>query len=321
MYDNNFFINQTKSVSIIIVSWNVKDLLRNCIASILEHFHDLVLEIIVIDNRSSDESVAMLKREFPTVKIIENEKNVGFSQANNQGISIAQGEFIFILNPDTIVTKNSLNCLINEISNDNRIGLVGPKLVYPDGRIQSASARKLPSLSRSFYLYALRMHKLPFIGNYFYKKYLCPYDFSVSQYVEAISGAAMLSRGSLLKDIGGFDPVFIHTGEDVDLCYRITKKGFLIKYLSDSIIIHYAGESAKKAPVNTAINSAISVEHYFKVNYSIFSSSIYKLIVQFIETPITVFVAFLKLFFLRLSLKDFLDICKVARGIMLWRKI
>lgn len=312
---------ERKCISVIIVSWNVRDFLYDCISSIYKYSAGYVLEIIVIDNNSSDNSVEMIKKEFPAVFLIENNVNRGFAYANNQGVKIANGEYIFFLNPDTILVENALEILIREISHDIQIGLVGPKIIYPDGNVQKPCARKLPSIGFVLFCDSLKLDKFPIIGNYINKKFIYPYDFNVSQYVEAISGAAMLSKTKIIKDINGFGMDYIHTGEDLEMCYQILRNGYLIKYVSDASIVHFSGRSAIKAKVVTEINSAISVGFYFKRTKSKNMVKLYRFIIKYFKLPIMVSISLFKFIFLNSEFRDFKETILIAKGILAWEQV
>jgi GT2 family glycosyltransferase len=277
-------------------------------------------EIIVVDNNSNDGSVQMIKSDFPEVILISNKENIGFARANNQGIEIACGEYILFLNPDTIIVQDSIDILLKVIA-ENKCGLVGPKIILPDNSIQITCARKSPSLKNSFLFDAIRINKLPFIGSKIISKNVYPYDYEKSQIVEAISGAAMLGNTDIIKLIGGFGEEFIHTGEDLDLCYRIIKAGYNIFYVAESKIVHLLGQSSKKARVKTEINSAISVEYYFRRNKSPFCGFLYKMIVILVETPITIIIGILKLSLKKISIEEMVDRIKIFRGVIMWKKV
>ena len=314
-------MNNQADISIIIVSWNVCELLRNCLNSIYSNVNHLKFEIIVVDNNSFDNTVKTIKNEFPNIILIENKSNVGFAKANNQGINIAQGEFILFLNPDTLVKNKALFKMYLEFKKDKNVGLLGPKVIFPTGEIQFPCARKLPSLTYKLLCTSFRFHQIPFIGVKINKLLSYPYDYQKSQYVEAISGAVMLTKNHIIAEVGGFGENFIHTGEDTELCYRISKNGYQIKYIHDVEIIHLVGQSTKKAKVNTEINSALSVEKYFLFTGSNLKAKSYKFITIFIETPISIIISFLKWLLKKNSSEEFKETLQISKGKLLWKQI
>ncbi|MCX6752831.1 MAG: glycosyltransferase family 2 protein [Candidatus Nomurabacteria bacterium] len=224
-------------LSIIIVNWNTKDILKQTIESVKKETSLFEYEIIVIDNNSTDDSVNMIKTLFPSIKIIENQDNFGFGFANNQGLKIATRECILFLNSDTIILENAIEKLVRFLDENKDIAMVGPKILNKDRTFQSASKRNLPTIKNSFqYLFLNKKennYKLENEGN-------------ISEITEAISGACMLVRHSIYKKIGGFDEQFFMYAEDLDYCKRILDNGFKIYYLSTAEIIHLGGESTKK---------------------------------------------------------------------------
>src|SRR5262245_39870565 len=230
-------------VSIIIVSWNVAELLKGCIQSIVEYSSGLSLEVIVVDNASMDHTLSMLAEEFRWVRVIGNKENVGFACANNQGFRRAEGKYVFILNPDTVLVNGALRRMVEFLDRNPTVALVGPKICRGNGETQASCARLLPTLSWSFFCDTLQLFKLPLIGSWFSHKYFSPYDYSITQEIEAASGAAMLVRNEVIQKLGGFGDSFLHCGEDVDLCFRLRQAGWKIYYLSDAMIVHYSGQS------------------------------------------------------------------------------
>ena len=254
---------QELDISVVIVSWNVANLLRACLNSLDEEskFNNLRLEIIVVDNASSDNTAEMLRNEYPHVELIANRENVGFARANNQGFAIAKANYIFVLNPDTIVKRNALMELLNSLKSQSDIGIACPKLVYPSGEIQPTSARRVQALRHIITIDILHLNRLPIIGKYITAlKY--PYDYDSTSFIEAGSGAAFLARREVISKLGGFEKGFIHCGEDMDLFFRVTHSGYNILYNPNAVILHYGGQSYKQASETTYINRCISVELY-----------------------------------------------------------
>lgn len=201
----------TCDLSIVIVTWNVVDYVLDCLKSIILNTPDsLDYEIIVVDNASSDNTASVINNEFPSVILIPNSTNIGFARGNNQAIRVAKGRNILFLNPDTILHENAIEVMLDFLNKNEDVGLVGPKLVDENGSIQLACARKFPSLLFRLTCDVMSLSSLPIIGEQLKKHLQYPYDYSLSQEVEAISGACMLARDQVINTIGGFGEEYIH---------------------------------------------------------------------------------------------------------------
>lgn len=239
-------------ISVVIVNWNTKELLRQTVSSLVASTA-LPLEVIVVDNASTDGSIEMVSSDFPEVVHVVNTENLGFGKANNQGMARAKGEYIFLLNSDTIVHDGAVDILYQYLQTHDTVGMVGPKLLNADGTFQYACRRRLPHpLNSLIYLSG--------IGKLFPKsKRLNSYKQQaespdVGGSVEAISGAAMLFRRVVYEATGGFDERFFMYGEDLDLCKTVQDKGFLIHYVPTSVITHLGGQSSKKSRLKSLKN-------------------------------------------------------------------
>ena len=236
-------------ISVIIVSYNVSSYLRECIKTLTNSIVNSDLEIIVVDNYSYDNSVKMVTSEFPEVKVIANEDNCGYAKAVNQGISRARGDFICLLNPDTMVKNNTISTLYNYLLNNTDTGVVGCKVLDSDGNLQLASRRSFPSMMTSFTKY-LGLNKI-FPSSRYFGQYNQTYvDENIIQEVDAISGACMMFSRKLIEHIGLMDEQYFMYFEDTDFCFRAKKSGFKVIYNPETQIIHYKGESCRKAPFN-----------------------------------------------------------------------
>jgi len=269
-------------VSVVIVSWNVKKLLVDCIQGIVD-CNDF--EIIVIDNYSTDGTVETLKIKFPTVRVIENRYNYGFANANNQGFEISTGKYIYILNPDTLCSIASIRVLIEDLERCKDVGIIGPKILLGDGTIQNSCARRLPSIWSFFISEVIPSGRI--LGFCKVSNINYPYSYNERIEVEAISGAAMLIRTDLVRRYGGFSNLFIHTGEDLELNYRIRKLGYRIIYNPASEIIHFSGQSSKQAELRITVNSYISYQKYFELTKGKFSAILFKYLLLLIKVPST----------------------------------
>ncbi len=236
-------------LSIIIVNYNVKEFLLNLLSSIKKSLHNISAEIIIVDNASDDGSVELIREKYPDVKLIVNEKNVGFGTANNQGLAIAGGKFFLLINPDTIVKEETLTKMIQFFNSTPDAGIAGCKVLNPDGTLQLACRRAFPGPWTSF-TKVMGLSKL-FPKSKLFAKYNLTYlDENQTYEVDAVSGAFMMLRREVFEKIGGFDQQFFMYGEDLDLCYRSQKAGYKVYYVHTTEVIHYKGESTKRSSID-----------------------------------------------------------------------
>ena len=232
-------------LSIIIVNFNVKYFLEQCLNSVLNGVLNIEAQIIVIDNNSNDGSKDFFTNKFPNVHFIWNKENVGFSKANNIGLAQATGKFILFLNPDTIVAEDCFDKCLTFFEIHQNIGALGIRMIDGGGKFLKESKRGFPSLFPSlFKLFALAAI-LP-NSKVFARYYLGNLSEYQNHTVDVLSGAFMLIEKQILDKIGGFDEDFFMYGEDIDLSYRIQNAGFKNYYFAESTIIHFKGESTKK---------------------------------------------------------------------------
>lgn len=222
-------------LSIIIVSFNTQALLRECLRSLMNYKTNLKREIIVVDNASEDGSVAMVKKNFSQVKLIENKENLGFAKANNQGIKKARGKNIFLLNSDTELRLSSLEKLI-QFQKNPKVGIVGARLINRDGSVQ-ASVYHFPTLGRAIKEYWLGQKDV-------YEKYAPRVKKAVE--VEAVTGAAMFFPRKTIEKVGFLDEKYFMYFEDLDYCQRVRRAGLKIYYLPEAMVLHHHGRSAVK---------------------------------------------------------------------------
>ena len=233
-------------LSIIIVNYNVKEFLQNLIHSIEKASSNLKKEIIIIDNASDDGSVDFIREKFPQIKLIANQKNLGFGKANNIGLKEATGKFILLINPDTIVAEDTFEKMIKFFELNPSAGLAGCKILNPDGTLQLACRRSFPGPWTSFTKVTGLSSLFP--NSRIFARYNLTYlDENQTYEVDAISGSFMMMRKEVYEKVGGFDEQFFMYGEDLDLCYRIQKDGFKVYYVHSTQIIHYKGESTKRS--------------------------------------------------------------------------
>ncbi|SMC21002.1 hypothetical protein SAMN02745134_01171 [Clostridium acidisoli DSM 12555] len=239
------------NLSIIILNWNAKDLLKDCLNSIYKNTKDLSYEIIIVDNNSSDRSCAMVKENFlhrENCSLIENKDNKGFAWGNNQAIRVAKGRAILLLNPDTLVNEEAINKTYECLVNDEKLGVAGCKVLNTDGTLQLACRRMAPRPKDAFFK-IFGISKL-FKNN----KNLTRYNLThVSEDefldVDSVSGCFLMIKREVIDKIGLLDETFFMYGEEMDWCMRAKKAGYIVRYCPVGTIIHYKGESSKKLGV------------------------------------------------------------------------
>ena len=239
-------------LSIVIVNYNVKHFLIQCLQSVQKAIQDIETEVFVVDNNSADGSVESLQKKFPWVNLIANKENTGFSCANNQAIKIAKGEFVLLLNPDTLVEEDTFTKCIDFMNQTPDAGAIGVKMINGNGEFLPESKRALPIPSVAFYK-IFGLSKLFPRSKKFGSYHLTYLDNDKTQSVEVLSGAFMFIRKKVLDEIGLLDETFFMYGEDIDLSYRIMQAGYKNYYLPETRIIHYKGESTKKSTVNYVV--------------------------------------------------------------------
>ncbi|MHC5821910.1 MAG: glycosyltransferase family 2 protein [Nostoc sp.] len=246
------------SISIILVNYNGAGVLPNCLSSIKKVIDIPNYEVIVVDNASNDGSVELIAEKFSEVRLIRESKNRGFGAGNNIGAKFATGEFLLLLNTDTILTNNILPHLIELIQADPQIGIIGPKLLNPDGRLQISVS---PALGIKGEYQARQMHR-----DYqnITKKNLIEQKFQEIQEVDIVVGAAFFIRSSLFHKLGGFDENFFMYFEESDLCQRVQYQGYKIIYTPHVSLIHLKGYSIQKVANTMAIEYRRSQIYYYQ---------------------------------------------------------
>jgi GT2 family glycosyltransferase len=229
-------------LSIIIVSWNCRDELAACLRSLRDLDHGVSVETIVVDNASADAACDMVRREFPGVALIANEVNRGFAAANNQGLAVAAGRNVLLLNPDTVVHAGALASLVRTLDEDETIGACGPQLLNADGTVQP-SVREFPTFAAVLYQYTpLRMFG---VGRLAYRAYKArDFDFHRPADVHSLMGAALCVPRRVLDRVGALDERFFVYFEEVDLCRRMHDAGLRRRFVPEATITHLAGVSA-----------------------------------------------------------------------------
>ncbi len=291
--------HQTRpDLSIIIVSWNVRDLLRACLRSVVrgqgsgvrgqgsgdnscplstdhrplstDHrplstdHRPLSTELIVVDNASTDGSAEMVAAEFPEVRLITNGENLGFTRANNQGLTLARGRYILFLNPDTEVVGDALATMVAYMDAHPAVGALGPQLRYGDGRMQS-SRRRFPTLMTAlFESTPLAWHWPAALNPWAQRYHMADTPDDETQPVDWVVGAALMVRHDTLDQIDGFDEGYFMYSEELDLCRRIKAAGWEVHYFPHAQIIHYEGKSSEQVVAARHIHFHTSRVRYFR---------------------------------------------------------
>jgi GT2 family glycosyltransferase len=232
-------------LSIIIVNYNVRYFLEQCLHSVAKSATGFSHEIIVVDNASSDESRTYLERRFPLVVFIWNDKNLGYGKANNQGLKIAKGEFILFLNPDTIIPEDCLERCMQHLRTKERAGALGIRMLDGTGNFLRESKRGFPTPNAAFYKLTGLSALFP-RSQRFSRYHMGHLDPLQNHVTDVLAGAFMMATKQILDKIGGFDEKFFMYGEDIDLSFRIQQAGFENHYFAETPIIHFKGESTQK---------------------------------------------------------------------------
>lgn len=239
-------IDSSFELSVIIVNYNTGNLLVRCLTSI--SFQTSVnFEVIVVDNASHDGSSDLVINNFPDVKLLKNERNLGFARANNQALKECKGKYIYFLNPDTEVRPGAFRTIIDFMESHSNVGLAGTRLVNPDGSLQSSVENRYP-------------------GQRYAKKELNGLKGDIAW----VLGASMIARQDLINILEGFDEHFFLYGEDLDLCMRIRKSGWIIDYIPDAEVLHWGGQSERESlPIEVWKKKFRAESLFYRKHYSI----------------------------------------------------
>lgn len=253
-------------LSVVIVNWNVRDLLRRCLETIVAA-QSPVVEVIVVDNASSDGSAEMVHTAFPRATLIANADNRGFPAANNQGLAAARGRFVMILNPDTEIVGDALARMVAYLDAHPEAGALGPQLVNPDGSIQS-SHRRFPTFATALFESTWLQGIAP--RHLLRRFYMDDTPADTTHEVDWVTGACIAVRRGVLDRVGGFDEGFFMYSEELDWCKRIKSAGWKIVYLPEAKVIHHAGKSSEQAVAARHINFQTSKVRYFRKHHGRF---------------------------------------------------
>lgn len=305
-------------LSVVIVNYNVKHFIEQCLFSVLKASENIACEVFVVDNNSVDGSVTLIKEKFPQVNLIVNKINTGFSVANNQALKIATGEYVLLLNPDTVVQEDTFTKILTFMDAHPDAGGLGVKMLDGQGNFAPESKRGLPTPEVAFYKmfgFARFFPKSKRFGKY-HLSYLSEDELAE---IDVMSGAFMLIRKTVLDKIGFLDETFFMYGEDIDLSYRIKQAGYKNYYFPDTQIIHYKGESTKRSSLNYVVifykaMAIFSKKHFSGSNAFWFNALIHLAI--FLKASLALLSRFFKAFTVPI-----IDFCIITFGLFFIKNI
>lgn len=251
-------------LSIIIVSWNVRELLEACLHAILTHQESLTVEILVIDSHSADGTAEMVRQKFPHVRLTACLENVGFPKGNNIGLAQASGRYLFLLNPDTEIIGSALTTLKNYLDHHPAVGVVGPQLLNSDGSVQS-SRRRFPTWQTAVFESTWLQPYAP--AGLLERFYVLDRPDDQPAEVDWVMGAAMLVRREVVEQVGGMDEGYFMYSEELDWCKRIKAAGWQVVYEPAAQIIHHSGKSSEQASTQRHIHFNRAKLRYFRKHH------------------------------------------------------
>jgi GT2 family glycosyltransferase len=266
-------------LSIVIVNWNTRELLANCLESIYNSHPRFPFEVIVVDNASSDGSAEMVRELFPKVRLLENRENAGFAKATNQGINLLDSEYVLLLNPDTLVLSDALQVLVDFMDAHQEAGAAGSRILNPDGSLQT-SCYVTPTLLREF---ARLFHLETVHPKSSYR--MDRWDTDTPRRVEIIQGDCLLLRKVALDQVGLLDEEFFIYSEDVDLCYRLQKASWALYWVPQAQLIHYGGQSTRQVAAEMFLKLYQGKLMYFRKHHGKTVAFGYKILLLIAALP------------------------------------
>lgn len=252
-------------LSIVILCWNDRRVICDCLESVYRSTHRIEFEVIVSDNGSTDGSAEEIRARFPRVCVIENGRNLRFSKGNNVGIAASRGEYILILNPDTIIHDGALDRWVNFAEEHAEAGAFGCRVLNPDGTYQG-SAQPFPTISRDL-IGALYLRGLSRVFSSIPCDTYAAWPGDTERAIDWQCGCCVMFRGSILRALGGFDERFFYYYEDVDVCHRVWRAGYSILYTPAVTITHLGGQSTRRAPLAFEVDKYRNRYRYFYKYY------------------------------------------------------
>jgi GT2 family glycosyltransferase len=266
-------------VSVILVNWNGCALLERALSALFTTTHKVAMQVIVVDNASSDGSVAMVRQQFPQTTLLVNSKNVGFARANNQALELVEGRYILLLNTDAFVHEGTVDGMVAFMDAHPDAGSVGCRLYYEDGTLQR-SCFAFPTLVTELWS-ALFLDRLFSRSRYFGKYQMTYWDMNDTRAVDSLMGACLMVRSDVVRRIGLFDEQFFMYSEEIDLCYRIQKEGLKNYYLPQFSAIHLWGGSSRRIRRESFLRLYQSRVKFFRKHYGEEVVKRYKTVLHF----------------------------------------
>jgi GT2 family glycosyltransferase len=264
------------TISVVIVSWNAKAFLTDCLRSVLSQQFSGSLEIIVVDNASSDGSPEAVRDDFPTVKLICNSRNLGFAKANNIGIRHSSGDYLFLINSDVVVSNDCFSKMIRHLDEHHDIGMLGPRIIGANGQVQR-SCMGYPSLWNSFSR-ALALDSLFPQSELLGGQLLTFWHHDDRRSVNVINGCFWALRRAAVEEVGLLDERFFIYGEDVDWCKRFSDHGWNVVFFPDAEALHYGGASSSNAPVRFYLEMQRAHHQYWTKHHSRLATNVFLMI-------------------------------------------
>lgn len=254
-------------LSVVIICWNDLQHIGPCLRSVYDATKAVDFEVIVADNGSTDNSLLYVREHFTEVRIVANGANLGFGRGNNAGIRAAKGEYVLILNPDTIIHNRALEKLVAYADRHPEAGAFGCRTLNLDGSLQG-TAHPRPTLCR-YLIRALRLRQLGRLSDFFLSDEYVGWNGLTERKIGFHAGCCLLVRSKLLNELGGFDERFFHQFEDADLCHRIWKTGSSVLYFPDAEVTHIGGQNRGRYPINVVLETERSKYKYFHKHYGV----------------------------------------------------
>mgnify|MGYP001451877099 CR=1 FL=1 len=265
------------SLSIILVNWNSAEFLRKSLHSLYSNANGMAYEVLVVENASFDACEHIIQSEFPAIRFIQSEKNLGFARANNIGYSYATGNILLFLNPDTEVLETAIERMLTCFELRPDAGVVGPRLLNSDFTVQTSCLRSFPTILNRFVdceYFRGRFPAASLWGNgVLFQECRTPVP------VEAISGACLMIRRDVFESVGQFSPEYFMYAEDTDLCYRVQKAGWRNYYVGDATVVHHGGQSSnlQTASQFSSLMMKESLFKYFRLNHGMVQATVYRI--------------------------------------------
>ena len=254
-------------VSVIIVSWNGKKYVRECLETMLSVCRETNLEVIVVDNASSDGTPEMVEAEFPTVKLIRAGGNLGFSKANNIGIRESTGEYVCLVNSDVKFTENCFEPMVRFLKEHADVGILGPKMLAADGRV-ARSTMRFPTVANIFGR-ALGLDRVFKRSKMFHSYMMTDFDHSATRDVDILNGWFWMVPRAALDKVGLLDERFFIYAEDMDWCYRFHQAGKRVVFFAETEAVHYGGSSSAAAPIRFSLEKRRADWQFYRKHYSL----------------------------------------------------